>query len=374
MADILFKHIAEEVRKGILVVRSMNKKSLLLKVVVVVIVLGFMLESFAIGMGGGGEENGGAEAEIAEGNADLELTVTAYRPYLYSPVLSESTASAVSQMEGVEEVVPGESQYVISLIDGYYAHGVYAQMKEKYGIDTTTIATVSMPAYFNMTTDAGESMGIAGTRFEYTMNPVADISGKFLVRMRLRASNEVAVAVIGIVPLTEDAAFSLNGTVESYEGETVTYSVPWELRDIGEEHLEGAEYERIDYVILAEPLSPLEMQSKKFEYVEYISESIVKISSNFTDKNRVMIDFGGDVQFPESTLQAEGALPEEVLNMTPDVSRMYVVAVEPGEYMLPKETYPVETEKNWNVGQEVELLVNATVLGETIVEVNSITG
>jgi len=34
----------------------------------------------------------------------------------------------------------------------------------------------------------------------------------------------------------------------------------------------------------------------------------------------------------------------------------------------------VETEKNWSEGQEIELLVNATVLGETVVEVNSITG
>ncbi len=352
----------------------MDKKSLLLKVVVVAIVLGFMLESFAIGMGGGSEEGGGTQAEVAEGNADIGLTIISYRPYLYSPVLNGSTASEVSQMEGVEEVIPGDSQYVISLLDGDYAHRVYAQMKEKYEIETSTVATVSMPAYFNMTTDSGESMGVAGTRFEYTMNPVADISGKFLVRMRLRASNEVAVAVIGIVPLAEDAAFSLNGTVESYEGEAVAYSVPWELRNIDEEYLGGAEYGRVDYVVLAEPLSPLEMQSKKFEYVEYISESIVKVSANFTDRNRVLIDFGADVEFPESELNAEGALPEEVLNITPSVSRMYLVAVEPGEYALPRETYLVETEKNWSEGQEIELLVNATVLGETVVEVNSITG
>ncbi len=356
---------------------KLDKKTLI-QVVVVAVVLLFMLEGFAIGGGAGAQQQqDGTVVQSYIGVADVNLTVLDYRPYLYvDGVLNESMKAEVAQMEGVEEVFDESARTVVSFTESRDAPEIYSSLRRK-NITTYTLATLSMPSYFQMMLDNGSTVNVVGSRFEYMTEPVSKVGGKMLMRLVIETVGEAPRGMRNMMPILSHREFEFDAEVLGSGGKTYYYTVPWEERDLDigaledEYGAENVEYGRNDNVLLAEALTPQEMIAKKFEYVKTISEMAISVDGNFTDRERVAADFGEDATFMDSSLKirTDGELG---LNFTHEVKYIYTVAVpeEIGGYNFYTNSYQMTASGQMN--ETIPATMNTTVLGETVMEIISI--
>jgi hypothetical protein len=351
-------------------------KDLVVKVVVVLICLGFMLEAFAFGAPK--EEQEQEENAVYLGTADLNVTLSSYRPYLYvDRMLEEGERPDVLALDGVDEIIDEESRSVISISDSRKVPGIYSSLR-RMNITTYTLAGISMPSYFEMYMNNGSTVSVMGTSFEYMTEPVSEMGGKMLMRIVLETRGEMPYRLMGITPLMESMEFALDAEIEEGEGEcSFTYIIPWEEREIGLEGIEAefgeenVHYEKSSSVVLAEALGPQEMIDKKHDYVQTISERAITVKGDFTDRQRVMQDFGEDVEFVESILVIR-AEEEPELNFSMETAYMYRIRIpeEVEGYNFYTNSYEVAASGERNA--TIPVLVSVRVLGETVMEINSV--
>lgn len=354
-----------------------DNKKLIIQVIVVLVCLGFMLESFAFGSRGGEENGGAAENGVYAGVAEVNLTVIDYRPYLYvDGLLNDSTKREVMAMDGVDEIIDEAARSVVSLSDSSKAHGAYSELRRR-NITTYTLATLAMPGYFEMALANGSNANVMGTRFEYMTEPVSKIGGKILMRLVIQAQGEIPTGMSSITPMLSAQEMDCDAEMADEAGKTYYYSVPWESRglDVGaleEEFGAGnVDYARNDNVILAAALSPQEMISKKYEYVSMISEMAISVGPNFTDRGRVETDFGQGLSFMNSSLVVRSE-EDPGLNFTSEIKYLYTVRIPEkiGEFNFYSDYAEVAASSEMN--GTIPITISADVLGETVMRITSV--
>lgn len=354
----------------------MEKKTVI-QIIVVLVALGFILESFAIGSRGGAAQKQAAEEQAYVGIAEVNLTVLDYRPYLYvDGLLNESIKAEVRGMEGVENIIDEASRSVVSVSDSEITPEVYSKLKRR-NITSYTLATLGMPPYFEMALANGSKVNVVGTRFEYMMEPVSKIGGKIFMRLVVETVGETPRGMRNIAPLLSYEQFWLNASISGAAGKTFFYHIPWEERNLDIEKLReeygagNVEYARNDNVLLARELTPQEMLTKKFEYVETISERAIAADGNFTNKERVVADFGEDAIFMNSSLTIHSD-EEPSLSFTPEIKYIYTIEIPEkiGDYNFYTNSY--EMAASGERDGAIQVLINASVLGETVMEIISV--
>lgn len=357
--------------------KKTDKKQLIIQVVVVLVCLGFMLESFAFGTKGNGSGQQNPENQTYTGTAEVNITIIDYRPYLYvDGLLNDSVKGQIGAMDGVEEIIDETARSVISVSDSSKTPEVYSRLKRK-NITTYTLATLGMPAYFEMVLANGSKVNVVGTRFEYMTEPVSRIGGKMLMRLVIETQGETPKGMSSISPLLSTRQIGLDAEISGETGKTFYYNIPWESRNLDVNALktgfgaENVDYEENNNVILAASLSPQEMLSKKFDYVEMISERAIAAKANFTDKERVMADFGQDVVFMNSSLVIHSS-EEPGLNFTPEAKYIYTIRIpeKVEEYNFYVDSAEVVTSGEMN--GTIPVTINASVLGETVMEIKTV--
>jgi hypothetical protein len=354
-----------------------DRKQLIIQVVVVLVCLAFILESFAFGNKGSSNKPVEINNQTFTGVADVNVTVMDYRPYLYVDGMLNSSAKAQAmEIAGVDEVIDETARSVISVSDSSRTPEVYSQLKRK-NITTYTLATLGMPAYFEMILANGSKANVAGTRFDYMTEPVSKVGGKMLMRLVIVTIGETPTGMSSITPMLSTQKIDYDAEISESTGKTFYYSIPWEDRnlDVGALKSEfgatNVDYIRNDNVLLAASLSPQEMISKKFDYVVTISERAISAGQNFTDRDRVLLDFGQDSVFMNSSLVIHSETQPE-LNFTPDVKYIYTIRLPEkiGEYNFYTDSAEVITSGEMN--GTIPVTINASVLGETVMGITEV--
>ncbi|MEW5996294.1 MAG: hypothetical protein AB1657_01730 [Candidatus Micrarchaeota archaeon] len=351
------------------------EKKTLIQIIVVLVSLGFILESFALGSGRGGAAGEEAQETIAyAGVADVNLTVLDYRPYLYvDGLLNDTMKGELGGVEGVEDVIDDASRSVVSVSDSQKVPEVYSWLRRRNMI-SYTLATLGMPSYFGMTLANGSTVNVIGSRFDYMMEPVSKIGGKVLMRIAIETRGETPYGIRNVAPLLSSEQFVLNASISGASGRTFYYTVPWEGRGLDIAGLEeefgagNVEYARNDNVLLGAALTPQEMISKKFGYVTSISERSITAAGNFTDRARVVADFGYDAVFMNSSLVIRSD-EEPALDFPHEVKYIYAIEIPEkiADYSFYANSSEVVTAGERN--GTIPVAINASVLGETVVEI-----
>lgn len=355
-----------------------DRKKLIIQAIVVLVCLGFILESFAFGSRGGGTGAGGtAEAGVYVGVADANMTVLDYRPYLYADrLLNESEKREVMALDGVEEIMDDATRSVISVSDSSKTHEAYSELRRK-NITTYTLATLAMPGYFEMVLGNGSKANVMGTRFDYMMEPVSAIGGKILMRLVIQAKGEAPTGISSITPILSVREMDYDAEILDAAGKTYYYTVPWEGRglDVGalEEEFgaENVEYARDDSVILPAMLSPQEMLSKKFDYVETISERAITVRQGFTDRERVEQDFGEGLAFMNSTLAIRSEA-DPGLNFTHEVRYIYTIRIPERIERYDFYSGTAEVVASGERSGTIPVTISAEALGDTVMGISGV--
>ncbi|MDD5096714.1 MAG: hypothetical protein PHY95_04340 [Candidatus ainarchaeum sp.] len=353
-----------------------NTKKLALQALVIVICLGFILETFAFGNRAGSAPAGSQQGDIYSGVAIVQMTVVDYRPYLYvDDGLNGSLRESAAGLEGVDEILDDGGRTVISLSSPRDAPAVYGQLR-RMGVLTYTLSSVSTPAYFEVTLQNGSTRGVSGSRFDYLMEPVTSVGGKIMMRMSVQAIDGRLDGIGNVMPMVQFMDLEFNASVENGSGRTFYYAVPWESRGLDVANLTAqfgtgnVEYVRNDNILLAVALTPQEMLAKKYDYVATISERSITVAGDFTDKGRIALDFGNVTYHDSSLIIRSGEDPG--LAFPHEERTFYTLALPEtvGGYNLYEESYSLEYAAG--LEGEIPVVMNASVLGETIEEINGI--
>ena len=319
--------------------KKTNTKQLIIQVVVVLVCLAFMLESFALGSKNTTTQDESLGNQTYSGVAQGNITILDYRPYLYvDGQLNDSTRSYVAGLQGVEDIINETARSVISVSDSSQTPEVYSKLK-RMNITAYTLATLGMPAYFSMALANGSTANVMGTKFEYMAEPVSKIGGKMLMRLVIETQGETPTGMQSISPMLSAQLIDYDAEISESTGKTYYFNIPWESRNLDVDALKtefgagNVDYARNNNVILANSLTPQEMISKKFDYVGTISERAITVGQNFTDKARVLQDFGQDAVFMNSSLVIHSEA-QPALNLTPEVKYIYTITIPEkiGEY------------------------------------------
>jgi len=375
MAD---KKAEEPEKKGGIVETVKDNKKLIIQAIVVLICLGFMLESFAFGSKNKDTDNtGNTETQELVGVAVQNITIMDYRPYLYTNgKLNESVKAELIALDGVEEIIDDGARSVVSLSESKKANEVYSYMKRR-NISSYTLATLGMPAYFEMTLANGSAANVMGTRFEYMTEPVSKIGGKMLMRLVIQTEGERPTGMTSISPLLSPMEFETDAEISESTGKTFYYSIPWESRNLdleqlGQEFGEGnVDYARNDNLILSSPLSTQEMLNKKYDYVETIAEMAITTKDDFTDRDRVIADFGEGTTFMNSSLIIHSE-DEPGLNFSYETKYIYTVEIPEKIDECNFYENSAEVVAGGERNETIPITIKANVLGETVFEIISV--
>lgn len=368
----------EPEKKGGIAEKVKDNKKLIIQAIVVLVCLGFMLESFAFGSRGNDTDDSGTTGtQDLVGVAVQNMTIMDYRPYLYTDErLDEGIRAEILALDGVEEIIDDATRNVVSLSDSENAPGVYSFMKRR-NVTSYTLATLGMPAYFEMTLANGSAANVMGTRFEYMTEPVSKIGGKMLMRLVIQARGETPTGMSSIAPMLSQMEFESDAEISESTGRTFYYSIPWESRDLDLAQIEGqsgagnVEYIRNENIILSSPLSTQEMLNKKYEYVETISEMAITTKGGFADRGRVIADFGEGITFMNSSLVIHSE-EEPGLNFSYETKYIYTIEIPEkiGEYNFYEDSAEVVASGQRN--GTIPITIKASVLGETALEIISV--
>lgn len=319
----------------------------------------------------------GQTGELVTGMAVFNGTIRTYDPFIYVQNLPDSVLNEVRLDERVRSVTPDSGGYFINTTtrDDVYP---LAQYLKKKGVSPQSVANIILPASLEMELSNGTRIELTSVgAVRVVTEPLVDSDTEVLVQMIATARNGRLESPVSAQILAEAVSVSGNATVSSFEGREYVYTIPWDSRlEIDDSSIPGnVDFERNDYISFASPLSVMQISEKKdLEYITFISDTGASVTENFTDKERIISDFGDiSVVFPDSSLKI--ATNETVsLPYNGTALLMYSVEVPPsiGGYSLDGKTIDIKVENEYSLNQSVDIIVNGTAIGNRIVEIEGI--
>ena len=323
------------------------------------------------------------KAEVATGITLFNGTIRTYEPILVvTDQIPDSLLAQLRMDERVKMVTSSSSGYLINVTarDEVYS---LSQLLKANGIRPLTIANIIMPSSVDITLSNGSIVkaSSSGTVQLWT-EPLVDVDSEVQVRMTASETGGQLVNYQSPVLLAEKVAVSGNATITFLDGIEHEFIVPWEQRDqVKETSLRSSfgnssvVYTRNDYVSFSPALSVQQIPEKKqLSYVTYISDTSASVASNFTDKSKVISDFGNtSVVFPDSGLEiTTNESPGLPFNET--VKYRYIISL-PSQidgYSPENSTLQISSGRKFGLNESVQIEINGTAIGKVIVETDNV--
>ncbi|MEM2948513.1 MAG: hypothetical protein QXY05_03125 [Candidatus Anstonellales archaeon] len=342
----------------------MEQKTLL-KIIVVAVALFFLLESVAMVVIGNPSKN--KTVETYDGAGTVEVTVIKYYSYLKtSDYINETLKKDILGIDGVERVEREDGTTVIAVTESKYVFPVYQFLKER-GLSTYTKAQVYFPGDIML----GDKKAYLQGGLTIMMEPFVEEGQRATMLIRARVENGKVVGIYELTPVAERKEVVFKGKSEEEIGKKYVILLPWENRTLTASDLgitgESIEYSRNNYVIIDSKTPIVE----KKNYVTAIGEGVIIVEQNFTDKNTILQDYSsyGSISFPDSKIILTTNETLENIPFEIEEYWLYRVRVLPENYTYHEIVMWYESPAPLEVGEEVEILMNATVSGSAIISV-----
>jgi hypothetical protein len=351
------------------------KKDDIIKILVIIVVIGFIIEMFAFTRGPlvTNQQNKETE-EILFGYAEFYGTLRSYQPYLIiNNNINKTTQQLIKADKRVEDVRESAAGIVVALKEKRDVVDVYNFLKDM-NITSYSDADIELPYFLELNLANGGVVNVSsgGALITKRIEPFINQNSKIKMRIDIIAKNGVMTGYQSVVILPEKVLLTLNATVKKLYSRAFFYTIPWENRNnINVEELknnfgkENVNYSKKDYIVFKRSLNTSEIEEKKnLPYIKFITEKTATVDANFSDKEIVKNDFGDIVEFPASILQIRS-------NETPNVeyeknqSFYYVITIKDDNYSLPKELI-VETQRIYEEGSNITVNIEALAIGNHI--------
>ncbi len=359
------------------------KKDDIIKIIVILIVVGFITEMFqwfgphwqttpGIPIGA---DNGTIKV-IAEFNA----TLSEYKPYLIiKGELNKTTEDAIKTDKRVEDIIKNPEGSVVSIKKKEDVFEVYTSIKAM-DVSATTDAKINLPYFIEMTLDNGSSMNVSSSGMAITsrIEPLAKPPSVIKIKMTAIVKDGVIVGYQSLSLVPEKITLYLNGTIKDVYSNVFLYSIPWEMRDNiniedlkAEYGMSNVNYSKNNYILFKRDLTASEIQEKKnLTYVVMITDKSALINESFTTKEKIIKDFGDIVNFPNSMLRLE-ANETPQLNYSKQEFHYYLVNVNATAYSLLEEL-KAKSSKKYNISDNVTLEIEGLAVGQQLINIANI--
>ncbi|MBN2478257.1 hypothetical protein JXB01_03120 [Candidatus Micrarchaeota archaeon] len=354
----------------------MNKSDIV-KIGVVILVLLFLVEPISRGfLVSGPQETPVQETQDQySGFAVLNVTIDYYERVLYVSAINSSFTDKLNSDERVDSVELVEGFYQINLKKREDVRPLFNEFKSA-GLVPFTNAKVILPEEVNLYDEKGNKITafFANRKIKIPTIPIVPEGSTVGMNVNVWIFGQDAYINPEVQPqfITETKMVQLQGTILESEKSEI-YIVPWEERNevdiekLSEEYGEGeVDYSLKNSIRFPVPLSPQQQVAGKYDYVEYISDSVAILSGDMVDKEKVLSDFGGDVIFDNSTLviktNATGIEYSKIETYT------HSIELSSSEYELLSEIKNItaESENGYSTGETVSVGAEATMIGNTI--------
>lgn len=354
-------------------------KSTIIKVFAAGLVLIFVLQMFASNVLSGGTiiPQGGATtgpSKIA-GNTEFDAIVKYYEPYIISENLSEQMILELKSMDGVEEVTASGQGFIISLKTSKNMPNVYQMLLSK-NISTSAVAVVILPNEVVVKKADGTNSTVltGGAAIKVGTEPFSNEGGILRLKMSVEAENGYLARYSQPMIAPISATFVAKATVQEKLFDYYSYVVPWEKRNeidvnaLSEKYgAENVSYSKKDSVILSTPLSTSEMLTKKYDYISFITEYDITPNENFTDKERILSDFG-NATFQDSVLEVLTSEPLD-LKFENKKSGVYSLVLSSENYTFKDPYFKLALDEPYQNGAELEFKLDTLVVGKSVVSI-----
>jgi hypothetical protein len=362
----------------------MERKSIIISIVVVALVLGFITELFYLNGSFSLPFLGGTSAppQNVTGTTIFNGTIRTYNPVLEIPAnISSAVLSQLYNLSGVKIVQPQANDIIIQTEtrDDVYPLAVALGHMNVSGI--LTVANIVMPENLEVDTQNGtinaSTLDFSGV-MQVVTEPFVDSDSTVPVSMTAVVSGGMLIDYYNAQILAQSNRLSVNATSLELSNTTFTYSIPWAGRAsiplaLLNSSNSSYRYDEVNTLIFSPPLTVSQvLADKQLPYITFIGTASAEAAANFSNESAVRSDFSGtNVTFPDSTLIVSG-LTEPSLNYTPAVVYSYLVGLpsSAGGYDLGNSpSFTLQTSAPLQVNATVPLNVTVLVIGDQVLSV-----
>jgi len=370
----------------------MERKNILIIILVVALVVGFITELFYFGGSYKFNFGGGSAAAVhnVTGTAVFNGSIRTYNPVLQIPGnTSQDVVERLRNLQGVKDV---RVQANLDLVETETRDDVYpvaVALRQMNVTDMLTVANIAVPQDISVVTDNGTinvSMLDVGGVVQVVTEPFVDSGNEVPVSLTAVIQDGLLIDYYGAHILAERTSVMADATVAGLANATYTYAVPWEGRGaIDLAALNGSgysyAYKRVDTILFSPPLNITGVISRKsLPYITFIDTASAEVSPDYANVSSVRLDFAGtNVTFPDSTLTVTGASAPELTDLDgsapgyePDVSYAYVLALpgRAGGFDLGNDTsFIIRSPRQLELNSTVPLNVTVLAIGNNVLSV-----
>ncbi|MFH1785944.1 MAG: hypothetical protein ABH842_05940 [Candidatus Micrarchaeota archaeon] len=351
------------------------KKSDIIKIVVILIVIGFLTEP--LWFGGGLQNLFQSPIQAATnvtGTAIFNGTIRTYDPLLF---IQGSVPQAVVDKLNLRTDVTSMEQTTEGMLitvdsrDSVYPLAVFLRT-----LNVTSYSRANIVVDQNI-----EVQTLTGTVKTFLPNGVIQVICEPLVD----ADNEVPVVMTAVLRndqivgyqstniLVNKSNLTLDAEIYSLNQTTYSYTIPWESRNsIGNLSDYGlATYKKVDSILFTQPLTTDQILTKKFySSVIYIDSNTAQMESLFDDIDQLeQIFYDVDYILPSSTLTIISEdEPDLEYNHTSTYS--YVILVNSSS--LTENYFLVNSTNYYQIGDTLKIEIETLSLGDKVIEIKRV--
>lgn len=363
----------------------MERKNIIISLVVVALVLGFITELFYFGgsfklpsLG-----SGASAPQNVTGTTMFNGTIRTYNPILEIPAnTSQSVIDKLRTMQGVKDI---KTQANFDIIETETRDDVYpiaVSLRQMNVSGVLTAANIAVPQDLEVVTDNGtvnvSTLNLNGI-VQVVTEPFVDSGSEVPVYLTVVMQDGVVIDYYGARIMAERNSVTVNATVAELANMTFTYTIPWDGRasmDLAMLNRSGSSYgyKEVNTILFSPQLKVTDVLAKKqLPYITFIDPASAEAAANFSDEAAVRKDFAAtNVTFPVSTLVVTARKFPDLGNYTPAVRYSYIIGLpeSAGGYSLGNATsFTMETVSPLDVNSTVPMNVTILAIGPSVLSV-----
>ncbi|MGV8085739.1 MAG: hypothetical protein ACP5N9_05815 [Candidatus Bilamarchaeum sp.] len=353
----------------------MNKQDII-KLVVVLVVIGFVAEQYYFSSQGAGFNifnlGGSNTGSASNGTTTFKGTVRNYDNILVLDInTSQETVEQIRNLEHVRSITQQPGYWLVTMQS---REDVPALAKFLNNKNVNSLARVNINIPETILVDTANGVINVST---YSQNqviklvttPVVESGDEVSISMRATVQNKVLVSYDSAQIALQNVELLVDVSIVKLNQIVYELNVPWEERN----SLNTSNSSRmINTIVFGSPLTNQQMMEKRqLSYITYISSESAEVEANFTDKNRVISDFNGTaITFVPSRSIITSDHP---LNITSNSTVKYNYNIlfpdQVGRYRSENVSFDMDFSEPKQVNSTVQLNISALVIGQKLYSV-----
>jgi len=346
---------------------TMNKKDIA-KVIVPLVILMFLLQSFQFGgldLGGGG----GQSSDIT-GISVFNGTIRTYNSTLALP--SDTSQAILDELDGMEGVLSVTSYPEGIVVQTETRDDVYplAQHLRSRNVSSVAIANIAIPQFIEIDTGSQKVNVTTYGALSIITEPILDADSQVTVSMVAVASDSRLVGYQTATILMEEETMELEAVVSSLDHKVYTYSIPWESRN--DVSVGNGTYSRKDSVVFTSPLTVSQIMAKKnLPFITYIDANSAQVTASFDNATQLALSLSdANYTLPPSTLVLRtNGTPDLPYSSTVSYSYTFSLVNASGVFDA---SYSFTTSKEYQLNTPQKLEADVVLSGGQIISVRSV--